>query len=82
MFARQVRDVAAPDVAKMGLEILSFIIKDVTDKHMYLDSLGKAQIAAVTRDAVCGRVFVFVYVCVCVFVLQLLSGFSSFYKCF
>lgn len=55
MFAKQVRDVASPDVAKMGLEILSFTIKDVSDRHMYLDSLGKAQIARVTRDADIGK---------------------------
>ena len=63
MFAKQVRDVAAPDVAKMGLEILSFTIKDVSDHHMYLDSLGKAQIANVTRDAV--YIYIYIYVCVC-----------------
>ena len=39
----------------MGLEILSFTIKDVSDKHNYLDSLGKAQIAIVTRDATIGQ---------------------------
>uniref|UniRef100_A0A3Q0SGV3 Flotillin n=1 Tax=Amphilophus citrinellus TaxID=61819 RepID=A0A3Q0SGV3_AMPCI len=50
-FAKLVRDVAAPDVGRMGIEILSFTIKDVYDKLDYLSSLGKTQIAAVQRDA-------------------------------
>ncbi|XP_024866834.1 flotillin-2-like isoform X1 [Kryptolebias marmoratus] len=50
-FAKLVRDVAAPDVGRMGIEILSFTIKDVYDKLDYLSSLGKTQIAAVRRDA-------------------------------
>uniref|UniRef100_A0A8C5WUJ7 Flotillin n=1 Tax=Laticauda laticaudata TaxID=8630 RepID=A0A8C5WUJ7_LATLA len=50
-FAKLVREVAAPDVGRMGIEILSFTIKDVYDKVSYLSSLGKTQIAVVQRDA-------------------------------
>lgn len=50
-FASLVREVAAPDVGRMGIEILSFTIKDVFDKVEYLASLGKARTAAVKRDA-------------------------------
>lgn len=50
-FAKLVREVAAPDVGRMGIEILSFTIKDVYDKVEYLSSLGKSQTAAVRRDA-------------------------------
>ncbi|XP_075374428.1 flotillin-2 isoform X4 [Mycteria americana] len=50
-FAKLVREVAAPDVGRMGIEILSFTIKDVYDKVDYLSSLGKTQTAAVRRDA-------------------------------
>lgn len=50
-FAALVREVAAPDVGRMGIEILSFTIKDVYDEVQYLTSLGKAQTAAVKRDA-------------------------------
>uniref|UniRef100_A0A8C1S6W7 Flotillin n=1 Tax=Cyprinus carpio TaxID=7962 RepID=A0A8C1S6W7_CYPCA len=50
-FAKLVREVAAPDVGRMGIEILSFTIKDVYDKVDYLSSLGKSQTAAVQRDA-------------------------------
>jgi flotillin len=35
----------------MGLQIVSFTIKDVRDKHGYLEALGKPRIAAVKRDA-------------------------------
>lgn len=35
----------------MGIEILSFTIKDVYDDVQYLQSLGKAQTASVKRDA-------------------------------
>merc|ERR1712110_747443 len=53
-FASLVREVAAPDVGKMGIEILSFTIKDVYDNVDYLASLGKSQTAAVKRDAEIG----------------------------
>ena len=42
---------AAPDVGRMGIEILSFTIKDVYDNVQYLASLGRAQTANVKRDA-------------------------------
>jgi len=54
MFANLVRDIAKPDVGKMGIEILSFTIKDVYDNVDYLASLGKSQTAAVKRDAEIG----------------------------
>ncbi|KAK7079849.1 Flotillin-2, partial [Halocaridina rubra] len=50
-FASLVREVAGMDVGRMGIEILSFTIKDVYDRVDYLSSLGKAQTAAVKRDA-------------------------------
>merc|ERR1719328_320870 len=53
-FALKVREVASPDVGKMGIEILSFTIKDVFDNVNYLASLGKSQTAAVKRDAEIG----------------------------
>lgn len=53
-FAALVREVAAPDVGRMGIEILSFTIKDVYDNVQYLTSLGKAQTASVKRDADAG----------------------------
>merc|ERR1712123_235927 len=53
-FADLVRQIAAPDVGRMGIEILSFTIKDVYDNVTYLQSLGKAQTAVVKRDAEIG----------------------------
>ena len=53
-FAGLVREVAAPDVGKMGIEILSFVIKDVTDDVNYLSSIGRAQTAIVKKDAAIG----------------------------
>ena len=53
-FATLVREVAAPDVGRMGIEILSFTIKGVYDDVGYLSSLGKAQAANVKRDAAVG----------------------------
>merc|ERR1719205_325772 len=53
-FANLVREIAKPDVGKMGIEILSFTIKDVYDNVDYLASLGKGQTAAVKRDAEIG----------------------------
>merc|ERR1719341_2029596 len=53
-FANLVREIAAPDVGRMGIEILSFTIKDVYDNVEYLASLGKTQTAVVKRDAEIG----------------------------
>ncbi|QDR82385.1 flotillin family protein [Sporomusa termitida] len=50
-FAQEVQGVAARDLKKMGLQIVSFTIKDVRDKQGYLEALGKPRIAAVKRDA-------------------------------
>ncbi|RLL45129.1 flotillin family protein [Oceanobacillus piezotolerans] len=50
-FSQEVQRVASQDLAKMGLVIVSFTIKDVKDKNGYLDSLGKPRIAQVKRDA-------------------------------
>ncbi|WP_029278518.1 flotillin family protein [Carnobacterium jeotgali] len=50
-FNQNVQDEASGDLAKMGLVILSFTVKEVTDKNGYLDSLGQGRIAEVKRDA-------------------------------
>ena len=50
-FSQEVQRVASQDLAKMGLIIVSFTIKDVRDKNGYLESLGKPRIAQVRRDA-------------------------------
>src|SRR6266540_1889400 len=51
-FASKVQEVAAGDMANMGLSIVSFTIRDIRDTQGYLDALGKPRIAQVKRDAV------------------------------
>jgi len=55
MFAELVQQVASPDLARMGMDILSFVIKDVYDNVEYLNSLGKMRTAEVKRDADIGK---------------------------
>ncbi|PHA01160.1 flotillin [Bacillus pseudomycoides] len=50
-FAQKVHEVASTDLKKMGLRIVSFTIKEISDKNGYLDALGQPQIATVKRDA-------------------------------
>ncbi|QDP39067.1 flotillin family protein [Radiobacillus deserti] len=50
-FAQEVQTQAAVDLKKMGLQIVSFTIKDVQDENGYLEALGKPRIAEVKRDA-------------------------------
>lgn len=50
-FASKVQEVAAGDMANMGLTIVSFTIRDIRDTQGYLDALGKPRIAQVKRDA-------------------------------
>lgn len=50
-FASQVQEVAAVDLAEMGLEIKAFTIRDISDNNGYLEALGKKRIAEVKRDA-------------------------------
>src|SRR5215813_5007509 len=50
-FAAKVQEVAAGDMANMGLGIVSFTIRDIRDSQGYLDALGKPRISQVKRDA-------------------------------
>jgi flotillin len=51
-FASSVQEVAVSDLANMGLQIVSFTLKDIRDDHGYLEALGKPRTAEVKRDAV------------------------------
>ncbi len=51
-FASKVQEVAAGDMANMGLGIVSFTIRDIRDAQGYLEALGRPRIAQVKRDAV------------------------------
>jgi flotillin len=50
-FAQKVQEVAAGDMANMGLRIISFTLRDIKDATGYLDALGKPRLAEVKRDA-------------------------------
>src|SRR5216110_2884578 len=50
-FASKVQEVAAGDMANMGLSIVSFTMRDIRDSQGYLEALGKPRIAKVKRDA-------------------------------
>src|SRR5260221_4648525 len=50
-FASKVQEVAAGDMANMGLSIVSFTIRDIRDGQGYLEALGKPRIAQVKRGA-------------------------------
>ncbi len=51
-FAQRVQEMAAADMANMGLQIVSFTLRDIRDRHGYLEALGKPRTAQVKRDAV------------------------------
>lgn len=50
-FAQKVAEISTGDLANMGLGIDSFTIRDIRDKHGYLEALGKPRIAEVKRTA-------------------------------
>ncbi|MEM7112518.1 MAG: SPFH domain-containing protein [Chloroflexota bacterium] len=54
-FAQEVQATSGDDMASMGLEIVSFVIKDITDDEGYLEALGRPRIAQVKRDATIGE---------------------------
>jgi flotillin len=54
-FAQKVQEVSGEDMASMGLEIVSFVIKDISDTEGYLEALGRPRIAQVKRDAAIGE---------------------------
>jgi flotillin len=49
------KELAAPDLQKMGLEIVSLTIRQITDKQGYLEALGRPRTAQVKRDAIQGE---------------------------
>ncbi len=51
-FVQRVQDLAADDVAAMGVRIISMGIEEITDNQGYLQAMAAPQIAAVKRDAV------------------------------
>ncbi|MFO0119388.1 MAG: SPFH domain-containing protein, partial [Cyanobium sp.] len=50
-FADRVLEVTRPDMIKLGLQVDTFKIQRLSDTVDYLDSLGRARLAEVLRDA-------------------------------
>ncbi len=50
-FSARVAEAIRPDFTRMGLVMLSFALKDISDMQGYIDSLSKPQVAAAKRDA-------------------------------
>src|SRR5258705_11423371 len=51
MVGDRMRATCADDMSKMGLEVVSFTIKEVRDKNEYITNMGRPDIARIKRDA-------------------------------
>src|ERR1051326_3483681 len=51
MVADRMRSTCADDMSKMGLEVISFTIKEVRDKNEYIVNMGRPDIVRIKRDA-------------------------------
>src|SRR5579863_6680873 len=51
MVSDRMRGTCADDMNKMGLEVISFTIKEVRDKNEYITNMGRPDIARIKRDA-------------------------------
>ncbi len=51
-FARKVQEVAETDLNKMGVHLVSLVVKNITDERGYLVNLGRPKIAEIERSAV------------------------------
>jgi flotillin len=51
MVGDRMRSTCADDMSKMGLEVISFTIKEVRDKNEYITNMGRPDVARIRRDA-------------------------------
>jgi len=51
MVADRMRSTCAEDMNKMGLEVISFTIKEVKDKNDYITNMGRPDVARIKKDA-------------------------------
>ncbi|MBI1786668.1 MAG: flotillin family protein [Acidobacteria bacterium] len=51
MVGDRMRSTCAADMDKMGLEVISFTIKEVRDKNEYITNMGRPDVARIKRDA-------------------------------
>src|SRR5205085_8714287 len=47
----RMRGTCSDDLNKMGLEVVSFTIKEVRDKNEYIANMGRPDVARIKRDA-------------------------------
>jgi len=51
MVGERMRATCSDDLSKMGLEVVSFTIREVRDKNEYITNMGRPDIARIRRDA-------------------------------
>jgi len=51
MVGERMRSTCAEDLNKMGLDVISFTIKEVKDKNEYITNMGRPDVARIKRDA-------------------------------
>ncbi|HEV2647184.1 MAG TPA: SPFH domain-containing protein [Acidobacteriaceae bacterium] len=51
MVAERMRSTCMDDMSKMGLEVVSFTIREVRDKNEYITNMGRPDVARIRRDA-------------------------------
>jgi flotillin len=51
MVGERMRATCAEDMNKMGLDVISFTIKEVRDKNDYISNMGRPDVARIKRDA-------------------------------
>jgi flotillin len=51
MVAERMRSTCLDDMSKMGLEVISFTIREVRDKNEYITNMGRPDVARIRRDA-------------------------------
>ena len=51
MVGERMRATCSDDLSKMGLEVISFTIREVRDKNDYITNMGRPDVARIRRDA-------------------------------
>jgi flotillin len=51
MVSEKMRTTSSADLAKMGLEVVSFTIKEVRDENNYIENMGRPEIERVKKEA-------------------------------
>merc|ERR1719232_1197613 len=54
-FSSQVFDIASTDLFNMGIQVISYTLKETKDDENYMESMGQARTAEVLRDARIGE---------------------------